>query len=611
MLRSFRAMYGLDYVALRYFNVYGPRMDVHGLYTEVLVRWMERIADGQPPLIFGDGAADDGLRLHRRHRPRQHPGRGQRRHRGRLQHRQRRPRPACSSLAEALLRAMDSDLPVEHGPERAVNGVVRRLADTSAARRDLGFAAQVPSGGRSAPTGRVVGAAARGDRGGAGGEYAVTGIGGLGSNTGALAVARRRAIQLAEIARSGSLHEVRQRLARHAYARSGAVELEFPLLPEDVTDSSSTDWVLPASDPSRGSPLTVAWAMTPPVPGSGGHTTNFRMVHALEEAGHRCIIHLYDRYGSPIDYHTNVIRQHWPQLRARVVDARKGLEHADTYIATSWQSAHVIGKHTSMPGRRLYFVQDYEPYFYPRGSEYALADDTYRFGFRTIALGGMVADILRSHHGIPVERIPFGTDLSTYRFTNAGPRNGVVFYAKPGIPRRGCALAMAALDAFHGRHPDQRIQLFGDPRIRPPFPARVHGTVSPAELANLYNDSIAGLAISFTNISLVPYEMLACGTIPVVNSDPYARNELANPAVRWAPATPSAMASELSAAVSRPDIAEGARHAAAAVSNQDWREAQRAFVTIVENEAYGEGADASAVDATMDVIPTRRRGDEK
>ena len=50
------AMFGLDYVALRYFNVYGPRMDVHGLYTEVLVRWMERIADGKPPLILGDGA---------------------------------------------------------------------------------------------------------------------------------------------------------------------------------------------------------------------------------------------------------------------------------------------------------------------------------------------------------------------------------------------------------------------------------------------------------------------------------------------------------------------------------------------------------------------------
>src|SRR3954451_14110978 len=56
MLRSFRAMAGLDYVALRYFNVYGPRMDIHGLYTEVLIRWMERITAGLPPLIFGDGA---------------------------------------------------------------------------------------------------------------------------------------------------------------------------------------------------------------------------------------------------------------------------------------------------------------------------------------------------------------------------------------------------------------------------------------------------------------------------------------------------------------------------------------------------------------------------
>ena len=42
-------------MALRYFNVYGPRMDIHGTYTEVLIRWMERIDAGKPPLIFGDG----------------------------------------------------------------------------------------------------------------------------------------------------------------------------------------------------------------------------------------------------------------------------------------------------------------------------------------------------------------------------------------------------------------------------------------------------------------------------------------------------------------------------------------------------------------------------
>src|ERR1700730_15205603 len=56
LLRSFYEMYGLNYVALRYFNVYGPRMDAFGVYTEVMIRWMERLANDQPCLILGDGA---------------------------------------------------------------------------------------------------------------------------------------------------------------------------------------------------------------------------------------------------------------------------------------------------------------------------------------------------------------------------------------------------------------------------------------------------------------------------------------------------------------------------------------------------------------------------
>ncbi len=55
LLRSYNDMYGLNYVAMRYFNVYGPRMDVEGKYTEVLVRWVQRINQGIPPLILGDG----------------------------------------------------------------------------------------------------------------------------------------------------------------------------------------------------------------------------------------------------------------------------------------------------------------------------------------------------------------------------------------------------------------------------------------------------------------------------------------------------------------------------------------------------------------------------
>ncbi|MBP2411560.1 UDP-glucose 4-epimerase [Arthrobacter stackebrandtii] len=140
MARSFKAMHNLDYVLLRYFNVYGPRMDVHGLYTEVLVRWMERIADGRPPLIFGDGQqtmdfvfTEDIARANILAAA-SNITEG-------VYNVASGTETSLLGLAEALLEVMGSQLPVEHGPERAVNGVARRLADVSAAQRDLGFTA--------------------------------------------------------------------------------------------------------------------------------------------------------------------------------------------------------------------------------------------------------------------------------------------------------------------------------------------------------------------------------------------------------------------------------------------------------------------------------------
>ncbi|MER8045443.1 aminotransferase class I/II-fold pyridoxal phosphate-dependent enzyme [Streptomyces sp. NPDC094032] len=142
MLRSFHAMYGLDYVALRYFNVYGPRMDIHGLYTEVLIRWMERIEAGEPPLILGDGtqtmdfvdvrdiaranilAAREGLT-------------------DEVFNVASATETSLRELADGLLEVMGSDLEPVHGPARAVNGVTRRLADTTLAEGRLGFKAEI------------------------------------------------------------------------------------------------------------------------------------------------------------------------------------------------------------------------------------------------------------------------------------------------------------------------------------------------------------------------------------------------------------------------------------------------------------------------------------
>jgi UDP-glucose 4-epimerase len=143
LLRSYNAMYDLPYVALRYFNVYGPRMDIHGKYTEVLIRWMERIAAGQPPIIFGDGLQtmdfvyiDDIARANVRALASDVSGEVFNVARG--------EETSLRELAQTLLRIMDSDLDIEFAEERSVNPVSRRLADTAKADRLLDFRAEVP-----------------------------------------------------------------------------------------------------------------------------------------------------------------------------------------------------------------------------------------------------------------------------------------------------------------------------------------------------------------------------------------------------------------------------------------------------------------------------------
>lgn len=138
MLRSYKFMHGLDYVALRYFNVYGERMDTHGKYTEVMIKWLDCIRDGKPPLIFGDGsdtmdfvhvrdiahcnvlallsdATDMAFNV----------GTG--------------VETSLAQLLDALLKANSCSLTPEHRPANSVNPVSRRLADISRARKLLGY----------------------------------------------------------------------------------------------------------------------------------------------------------------------------------------------------------------------------------------------------------------------------------------------------------------------------------------------------------------------------------------------------------------------------------------------------------------------------------------
>lgn len=138
LLRAYHDQHRLDYVALRYFNVYGPRMDIHGAYTEVFIRWMERIAANQPLIIFGDGRqtmdfvyVDDIARANILAAEAAATDRVYNVGSG--------TEISLNEMAAALLRTMGSSVPIEYAPPRSVNPVPRRLADTTRAEREIGF----------------------------------------------------------------------------------------------------------------------------------------------------------------------------------------------------------------------------------------------------------------------------------------------------------------------------------------------------------------------------------------------------------------------------------------------------------------------------------------
>jgi UDP-glucose 4-epimerase len=142
MLRSFHRTRGLDYVALRYFNVYGPRMDIFGVYTEVLVRWMERIEQGEPPLIHGDGSQTmDFVFITDIARANICAARAE--VTDEVYNVGTGTSTSLRQLAEALSWVMGSDLAPEFGPERNLVSVHSRRADVSKATRELGFTATV------------------------------------------------------------------------------------------------------------------------------------------------------------------------------------------------------------------------------------------------------------------------------------------------------------------------------------------------------------------------------------------------------------------------------------------------------------------------------------
>lgn len=272
---------------------------------------------------------------------------------------------------------------------------------------------------------------------------------------------------------------------------------------------------------------TINWFVPPFGMGSGGHLNIFRFINNLENLGFDCrIIICNDQSGASSETLQKQIADWFFPLKAAVFQyPQQDIPAAKISVATGWQTAYPVKAFRSTE-HRCYFVQDFEPFFYPPGSEYVLAEETYRFGFTGITAGDWLATKLKDEYGMETHSFQFSYDQDLYHpIPRRDKAQRVFFYARPPTPRRAFDLGILILAELAKRLPDVEVVLAGwDVNgYELPFRSLKCGILSLAELPDLYSHCDAALVLSFTNASLLPPELMACGCAVVSNTG--ANNE--------------------------------------------------------------------------------------
>ncbi|MEN6449057.1 MAG: glycosyltransferase family 4 protein [Thermoguttaceae bacterium] len=286
-----------------------------------------------------------------------------------------------------------------------------------------------------------------------------------------------------------------------------------------------------------------------PERGSGGRTTMARVLRHLAARGTTCYVAFYpevapDRFADCRDAWFDEFGSDFctvlPPAEATALDF-------DIAMATYWPGAYVV-KNCISAASKGYFVQDFEPEFHAPGSFYAFAEETYRLGLWGVCASPWLASLLSSHYGMPTAGFLLGVDKNEYHLDPLVARedNLVVAYIRRHTERRGYELLMWALKVLKDRMPGVRIEIFGDGRLPSDggflWIDKNHGILRHEQLRELYNRSAVGIVTSFTNYSLIPNEMMACGCAVVDLDTPCMRTAFPPGVVALERATPQCLA---------------------------------------------------------------------
>ena len=316
--------------------------------------------------------------------------------------------------------------------------------------------------------------------------------------------------------------------------------------------------------------LRITWVVPGLIIGGGGHRNILRAAYFLSSFGHKITLYFVGTEQDPITLKEQINKHFYP-LDCDVYLFEGTIRPTDVIFATHWSTVEAALAGRDVAKEVMYFVQDFEPAFAPMGTEYVLAENTYRLGLYHITSGPWCEVILRRDYAAEADHFRFPVDREIYYpRSKTYARKNIIFFAKPEMPRRCFELGIMALRHLHRLCPDVEIIMFGSKHASKEqydFPVTVREIVPTLDdLAQMYSNGDVGLVFSTTNPSLIPYEMMACG-LPVVdlqrgdNAVNYDNRQdialLANP-------LPEKMALDIAALLANPD--ELARRRAAGLA---------------------------------------------
>ncbi len=266
--------------------------------------------------------------------------------------------------------------------------------------------------------------------------------------------------------------------------------------------------------------LDIAFIVPDPIKGSGGHRNIYRAVKFLKNAGHKLTVYYINTNLDADTVKQQVSDWFYDMSDIPFIHYEGKLSYHDVCVATWWETVYAIVDNLDKVKFPFYFVQDYEPSFYPTSSASILCENTYKQNFMHICSGPWCKTFLNKKYNAKAEYFQFPVDRKIYNQSkNRTKKNkNIIFFAKPEMPRRCFEIGIQALAEFYKINPNVEIILFGSNNVgNIPFPATKLGILPTIDdLADLYRNADLGIVFSTTNPSLVPYEMMHCGC-PVVD----------------------------------------------------------------------------------------------